>query len=141
MKRFAALTLVVLLALAMAACSADGTNDATQDDTDADGGGTSAPEWVKVFTWKSGNKGNFTRNSKKFTLEGGDQRVDMVVKEVKGQWSAPSADWAMIGETDGDYFGTTKANDSANLYLDAGEYYVGGNTVDCYWTLTVYEKR
>jgi len=105
--------------------------------------GSDAGGWVKVFTWKGGAKGNCLRSSERFTLEGGQQRVDTVVRDARNGYSeSPTAYWEWI-DADGssaDGIATEKAKDSALYYLPSGEYHIRANTIDCYWTLTVWER-
>jgi len=138
----------LLIGLTTAACGEvveEGTTDAVQDDSAAEveAEDAASPGWVKVFTWKGGSEGNFIRNSKKFKLEGGEQRVDMEVKKMTGEFAMPSADWILTStdEFTLEMLGTTKKKDSATFYVDAGEYYIESHTLDCTWKLTVYEKR
>jgi len=132
MRRTLPILLLVCL-LAVAGCSAETTDEGSS-------GGDDEGKWVKVFTWKGGSEGNFIRNSKKFKLEGGEQRIDMAVKYLPSMFDMAIGDWTIEGDTF-DMLGTTKKKDSAKFYLDSGTYYLSSNTIDCTWTLTVYEKR
>lgn len=159
MKRLAVILVVGFLAAFLVGCGSTsgssaststgtvqddtgGSGDLIQDDTTPAASPTATTSgWVKVFTWKGGGKSNFIRNSKKFTLNGGNQRIDTIVKPIKYEYSSPSADWYIQSENDGDQISTNKKTDSLDFYLSAGEYYIDSNTMDCYWTLTVYEER
>jgi hypothetical protein len=98
-------------------------------------------EWAKVFTWKGGGEGNFIRESERFTLNGGEQRVDLTVRYLTGQSAAPSADWTITGSGDFEMLSTTRRRDSVTLQLGGGQYQLEAYTLDCDWTLTIYERR
>ena len=136
--------LVALLSMISVGCSTteeEGATDAVPEVIESQ---SVSPDptlegWTKVFSWEGGGEGAFGGNSESFTLKGGKQRIDMVVKGVKD--TKPSANWVLSSEYHVKEITTAKEEDSTTSSLPSGEYRITADTLDCYWTLTIYEKR
>jgi hypothetical protein len=133
------LMVVVLIGAAMRSDDTETSQaDATYQDAPA-----VAP--VTVLSWPGGGEGNDIRNSAPFELIGGHQVVTVAATPLSGEYSNPSLGW-YVKAADGREgvelvnpasFGTTRSD----LYLPAGSYYLGSNTIDCTWTITITEDR
>jgi predicted small secreted protein len=136
MKRFV-IVLLVVLALAVAGCSAETTSSDGDDGGAAVGGG----EWVKVMTLK----GDAAKTSAPFKLKGGEQKLEYTLKgsemliatfyvEDKGTDLMEDGGFPVVSPD-------KAGSDSTRLNKDGGEYIVIVDSANCSWSCTLYEKR
>jgi hypothetical protein len=107
--------------------------------------GAAEAAWAKVFTWSGGGPGNDIRNSSPFVLEGGRQLFKASTVAVPGEYSWPSSGWTVESADGGHGFEMLDFPDmgrhESHLYMEAGSYFVHSNTLDCTWTIEVWELR
>jgi hypothetical protein len=101
--------------------------------------------WVQVCDWSGGGKGNDQRHSDAFTLIGGQQFFSVSTKAVPGPYSIPLAGWS-VESVDGNggfdmFYPRGMGLSHTDMFLPAGTYYVWSNTLDCWWSLGMWESR
>lgn len=101
--------------------------------------------WVQVCDWSGGGRGNDQRHSDAFTLIGGQQFFSVSTTAVPGPYSIPIAGWSVEpvrGEGGFEmYYPHGMGKSSTDMFLPAGTYYVWSNTLDCWWSLGMWESR
>ena len=127
----------LLLSVGMAAPASEGRS------TPRAAGASNAGTWLQVFTWSGGGPGNDIRNSAAFTLKGGQQLFSASAAAVPGEYTYPMSGWTVESADGGYQFEMINppgmGQSESHLYLPAGSYYVGSNTLDCTWTVVISE--
>ncbi len=111
----------------------------------ASGPGTSGGTPVTVFTWSGGGNGNDGRNSQPFNLQGGHQVFSISSAAGNAGYGLSPMLSFYIRTTDNSsqdpVMPPATGDQTSDLYLPAGTYYVASNTLDCTWSITITEDR
>lgn len=136
---------VIALIVIVAAVGSGGSVDGGGGTSGGSGAAPANGVMTAVFTWPGGGAGNDIRNSKPFTLEGGHQRVAVSSQEIVTEYSMSMQGWTLESADGGSEMEMVNpanfGESQSDLYLPAGSYYLSSNTIDCTWTLTVFEER
>jgi hypothetical protein len=141
---------VVAAVIAIAAAQADRTPADTAADAPAGGGQpaqgiTASPPrptgMVAIYSWVGGGAvSNGLTTSAPIKLQGGHQVFAYTAVPVAGANSPPYVSWQILPGA-GSVSPSTVAGGSADLYLEAGTYYISANSNNVNWTVRLSEER